>query len=965
MSLKFFTVKRLLTAFTFLCSGFLFLPQQAKAQLFYESIFRPAGLKWQQISSPHFKVVFPIGYEKQARRTIEILESELPKTNKLTGGSLTKIPVVLNTYNDRSNGYVTPIHFRIEVELPPILGKSLNQGNGDWLSVVMPHELVHASHGAVFKKWSIYSALRLLSPDLYRATNFAVPSGHIEGIAVHHESDSVVVGTGRGNYADFNNQFAAVQNTQPWSMGQLYFPSRRTLPLGRHYIGGYTFSKWLIDEYGSDVIANIHEKNIRFPFLGMGVVLRLETKKWPHKLHQAFNEAQKIALSKGEETLIDQNIDAILNKESGAFERRPQWLNEQELVYYARYYNDISGLYKVNVNSKEATLLSETGITSDFRYSLNADTTQAFLGVDILHPIYDVTAISTLLKVDLSSGKRSRMQAPKRSYAPEFLNEKSIFTIQRKEDRSTLLQVDAEDGSILNTWDDEALHWIAIKAHPTKENTFAIIAQYYGQQALWVIDDRADFANIKQIKPLVFVAKKSVFDPEWSPEGSELLFSSDLSGVRQVYSYSIENKLFSQLTHSQFGAMEAQFSPDGSTLAYVELQENTYQIQLKSDAAIAQTTLLISEEIFQNDSFKNGYLYEPTYNASELASTKYRGGLNFLRPRSIFPTDADDGFGFSVGSNDLLRRINYQSDITFFQDRIWHDTDISLKAFYPGLNLGITKFPIQQNIEIRDSNDELFDTIDIYERNRVELFIPGRITLAGNQRLSYLLLQPGYRYDNLVFYDNDFFANDDYAKHGFFLRSALGIGLMQTGRDIMPRSGWVLDSEFQLDTSVKSVGALSGVFDKRNAASFGATKYFSLNRSRNWSASLSAHQMIQPNGLVFDAENIIHPALEAIDVNQFFGRIPSQILSLRSKIIVPLLFPDNGWVTVPGYLSAVYLSLNHNSVIGSGTVNTDAFHLFGGGIRAQFQFAQLQFDLGIGWFYDTNTGTGRTYFGSF
>lgn len=974
MSFNSLSRKALFTCLAIVVALGFFLPEKASAQLFYESIFRPPGLKWQQMSSPHFKVVFPIGYEKQARRTIEILESELPKTNKLTGGSLSKIPVVINTYNDRSNGYVTPIHFRIEVELPPILGKSLNQGNGDWLSVVMPHELVHASHGAVFKKWSVYSALRLFSPDLYRATNFAVPSGHTEGIAVHHESDSVVAGTGRGNYADFTNQFSAVQNSaQPWSMGQLYFPSQRTLPFNRHYIGGHAFSEWLIDEYGSDIIAKIHKRNIQYPFLGIGGVLSIETGKWPNQLYKAFTEAQnnKEVVTYDSTKIV--GMDAVSNKKAGAFERRPQWLNNNEILYFGRYYNEVSGLYKVNIATNEAFLLSETGMTTDYRYSLNADRSQAYLGAEILHPLYDATAISTLLKVDLANGKRSRVNAPKRTYAPEFSSQESLFSIQRKEDRSMLLEIDQTDGSVINSWEDEALHWVAVKAHPTVENRLAVVAQVYGQQALWVINDLKDLGNLREIKPLVFISKKSVFDPEWSPDGSKLLFSSDLSGVRQIYTYCFEEESFYQITDSDYGAMEAQFSPNGSQLAYVELLENTYQIQLKTSDQINNDKSVVANSNFQDNSFKNGFLYEPTFDASSINATNYRGGLNFIKPRSIFPIDSDDGFGIGIGSNDLLRRINYQSDITFFQDRVWHDTDISLKAFYPGLNLGINKFPIQQNIKINDSNGELFDTIEIYERNRVELFVPARITLAGNQRFSYLLLQPGYRYDNAVFYDNEFFANDEYAKHGVFLRSALGIGLLQAGRDILPRSGWLIDSEFQLDTEIRKVGPLPG-FDKRNAASFGTTKFLSLNPRKNWSASLSAHQMLQPNGLVFDAENIIHPALEALDINNAFGGIPSQILSLRSKIIVPLLFPDNGWVLVPTYVSSVYLSLNHNTIIGSGTINTadglknvnaGPLHLFGGGIRAQFQFAQLQFDLGFGWFYDTNTGAGRAYFGSF
>jgi hypothetical protein len=969
-----YVLNRLLKS-TLLCL-LIFVAFQAlplKAQILYESIYRPKNLDWQQLKSPHFTVVFPRGYEFQAQRTAYILESELSKTNHLTGGKLEHIPVVLNTWNDLSNGYVTPFHFRIEVEMPPILGKSLNQANGDWLTNVMPHELVHASHGAVKPKGSLYGLLNLFSPDLYRATNFSAPSGHIEGIAVHHESDSVVVGTGRGNYADFINQYHAVHQEKPWSMGQLYFPSQRTQPFNRHYIGGYAFSQWLIDEYGSEVIGKTHETLIRWPFLGFGFALRKNTGKWPNELYQAY---QKSALNRKD---AQPPVSApLISSTDGAFERRPQWLNDSTLVYFGRYYNEVGGLFTANLSTGKHQLLSETRISNDYRYFIDRKSKKIYLGSELIHPILDDTFVSTLIEVDATTGKRKKANAPKRVYSPE-LADTNKWLIQRFADRSKLLLVD-EKGDVLKSFSDPSMHWIALRVHPKDPNKIAVIAQYYGQQALWITQIN-ELSTLQNTAPTLYFAGHSIFDPEWHPDGNQLLFSSDHTGTRQLYILEVDSNTpkYSFITNEPYGAFEGAFSPDASRIAYVSLRGNEYTISTIEFEKNTSLKDFISYS-FDTNTWKDTYLYQPNTVDTTYQITKYRSGLSWLKPRSILPLDEDDGFGFSIASNDLLRGWSYQSDISFFDSEIWHDTRLTYKGRYPGLEARWQSFPVQlgSGINVFDANRELAGQLftDI-NRQRVDLNLHFQYTPAGNRRTSFLLVEPGYRYDQATFYQlnfepaqpnirGDFSAlyNDRYAKHAVFSRALAGIGYVQTPRDLMPRSGWLIESEAVYDFRLINDGALTGLFRKGNALMLGLNRFVNLWPAKNQQLRLSAHRYWQRNSLFFDAESIIHPALEGTDLVNSFGIIPADILSLRTKWTIPIAFPENGWVTLPAYISTLYLSLNHNTVFNMDNSNADPLHLFGGGLRAQIQFARISMDFGVGYFIDSN-GDNRVYVGNF
>src|SRR6056297_975229 len=237
-------------------TALLLFPTLVFSQLYVPlTINRPGGLDWQEIKTDHFRIIFPNGEDSLAYRSAAILESHYAQTSELTGGTLKNFPVILNNYNDLSNGYVTSINFRSEIELPSIRGKGMNPQSGDWLETVLPHELVHAAHFNIQmplkdKKVSISNFISLFSPDLARTIHGFPPYGLHEGLAVYYETESVAPMGGRGNYTftmnRFNSNFAGPNR---WNMGQTLIPSDYSQPFNRHYISGYAFIDWMQNKY--------------------------------------------------------------------------------------------------------------------------------------------------------------------------------------------------------------------------------------------------------------------------------------------------------------------------------------------------------------------------------------------------------------------------------------------------------------------------------------------------------------------------------------------------------------------------------------------------------------------------------------------------------------------------------------------------------------------------------------------
>jgi hypothetical protein len=176
MFVKFCSKVVAIAALLFIISGVTF------AQV-YDNAIRP-NLVWFELETPHFRILYHEGYEETARRAGRLLESEYAEIQQLVGGNLERFPVIINGYNDLSNGYVTTFNFRMEVEAPPLNGKIMNPQTGGHLENLMAHELVHALQFSEHGGFGISRFLYIFSPDLGRSVHGFMAPGFMEGYAV-------------------------------------------------------------------------------------------------------------------------------------------------------------------------------------------------------------------------------------------------------------------------------------------------------------------------------------------------------------------------------------------------------------------------------------------------------------------------------------------------------------------------------------------------------------------------------------------------------------------------------------------------------------------------------------------------------------------------------------------------------------------------------------------------------------
>ncbi|MEX0720559.1 MAG: hypothetical protein WD059_07815 [Balneolaceae bacterium] len=966
---------------------FLISPAMVSAQYFsYNPQHRPAGLNWQQIKTDHFRIIFPHGEDSLARRAAAILEDQYPAASDLTGGTLKNFPVVLKSYNDFSNGFVTSFNFRSEIDLSPLKGKSMNPKTGDWLETVLPHELVHATHFNVQQdkreqKVSLPNLISYFSPDLARSFHGFVPVGIHEGLAVYFETEEITPQGGRGNYTFSTNRFNAnFGGPERWNMGQTLIPSDYSLPGNRHYIAGYSFTDWLHDTYGESVSKEAIRMHYSHFMLGYGYALRRVTGKWPGQLYDLYEQE----MEQNEEKRLSQlpintteKSRIIKTPFKGEQAHGPKWLSDSELLFYGSFYNSRLGFYRYNLESDTFTLLQETFSVGDYNYEIDADSNFYYSSYS-RDPLYSGVYLTDLHRLNLSTGEDISLTKKARVFAPTT-GAGQIFGIQSLGDFGRIVEV-LEDGNIKVLKEFTDANPVSIKINPVNDDQIAVLVNRRGTQALWLASISSLGDDLEREPTLAF-REGSIHDPEWHPEGEKLLFAMDAAPSMNIFEYDLESEEIIQLTSSLYNAFEASYSPGGDSIAYIFQagDEQRLAILSRSDflnESLSNEELLTGEEVQQR--FSRPLIGSEILENEYWEQEPYKAGLSWLKPRVVLPVIHENSgttqAGAGISSIDALSGQSYYAEVTGIQERLWYDISYNNKTFYPGFELNAYSEP--DFFVIQDQDQNRFATMQ--QTRGLSLSIPINYTFRGDTRLSSIYFDPEISAEQFKYFNLSPNEISDFAtryKAGIF--SQLSLGILNLARDVQPSAGLSLFGLFEHTLNEPSVditfgeGSARSLFRKQWSAYYGAFTYLSPLRRFNQSLRLDFRFLQQSQNPIYSNSTIVPMGFSE---NPFPASIEETVFNnigrFSTRYTVPLLFPDTGGLTLPLYLSSVYLTGFSHTLTNLNSEDLDDLlassrSIFGAGLHVQFKLSNVLFDFGLGIAYEPTRNKPQFIFGQF
>lgn len=464
----------------------------------YGTTYRPPEVQYVTRSSGPFLLIYQRGYDAMARQAATELHRSLAATDSLIGGQSRsfQLPVVLNAFNDVSNGYVRPFPFKSEIELPSLRTDPLTAGFPTWTSAVGPHELVHAVHGNFRTGFGVGRVLGWFGRDLERVVNLSAPSGWTEGVAVHRES-RMEPGAGRLTAPLFTMKYrAAMESNDPWSLTQMMEVPAHTQPFNRHYIGGaYAFEYVSAQDPkaqpsqhsptpGESAFAATSSIYNRFPFLGFGVALWSGTGQLPGVLRDSLRAHFAVENPNRRAGPSDPDGETQVGRSApGLNHRRPFWLDTDHLVVYRFGYNVRPGFFRVNAETGTATRIVTQALTEDYLYSLSADTTRLWTSRYVPDALSSIQRRAEVEAITLPDGDRVSRTRHARVFGAIETSTGRILAIRNDGSVSHLVEKRAGGDFVART-DFSNTRFLQLSPSPTDDRVAALV-NVEGEQRIY------------------------------------------------------------------------------------------------------------------------------------------------------------------------------------------------------------------------------------------------------------------------------------------------------------------------------------------------------------------------------------------------------------------------------------------------------------------------------------------------
>src|SRR5687768_16055336 len=206
-----------------------------EAQVLLET--NPTSIRWQQINTNNFRIIFPEGFDVQGQRMANTLEVIRDAETRTLNSQPRRITVILQNQSSVSNGFVSILPRRSEFfTMPPQDYNFI--GTNDWLNLLATHEYrhvvqyQHATRG--FNKFIYYL---FGNTTLAGFSQAAVPQWFWEGDAV--ATETALTPSGRGRIPNFGLVFRTnLLEGRTFNYHKQYLRSyKHNIP--DHYVLGY------------------------------------------------------------------------------------------------------------------------------------------------------------------------------------------------------------------------------------------------------------------------------------------------------------------------------------------------------------------------------------------------------------------------------------------------------------------------------------------------------------------------------------------------------------------------------------------------------------------------------------------------------------------------------------------------------------------------------------------------------
>jgi sugar lactone lactonase YvrE len=621
------------------------MPRAAAAMAFLLALLGafPAGAqtkdltrRWRTVRSAHFEVSYPEPLALVARRVLRVAEHAHARLRPLLGHEPRKrVQIALYDDADTANGNAVPLNYnviRLFVSAPEDL--SVLNDFDDWLTILVTHEHAHILHLD-----NIGGLPRIVNHIFGKiwAPNLLQPRWIIEGIATYLESELSAGGRMRSTQFEMYMRMAFLDDnilhfdtlnnrTDYWPHGDIW------------YLYGSRFVEWLVDRYGQGIIAEMTEwyGHRAIPFSVNRMAKRLTGKTFD-ALYDAWIADMRRHYGKVEAAVLAQGLvqgQRVTFK--GEQVRGLRFEDDEHLLYFAADGRSDPQIRRLDLGdgNRVERIVRSAGESYPVVHPNG----------DLYFESFDAFKVNVYTYYDLfrydpdGPWKRERLTKGLRARYPDISPDGRRVAYVRNEASTQELWI-AELDNIQGTQE-------VLVPSQRFEQVYTPRFSPDGTRVAYSAWRRGGYRDIQVIdlktREITRVTHDRALDtgPAWSPDGSLLYFSSDRSGIANIYTWSPATAEIARVTNVVSGAYTPAPSPDGTRLAYIGYTSRGYDLYVMDlDPGAAQPA--------------EGYVDDrpPPSEADALSpteSTRYVGART-LYPRFWGIDLEEDAFGRQLG----------------------------------------------------------------------------------------------------------------------------------------------------------------------------------------------------------------------------------------------------------------------------------------------------------------------------
>ncbi len=584
---------------------------------------------------------YPSHLDSLARRAAAVLERARGRLEPILEWTPpSKTYVVITDGSDGANGSATALPFntiRLNATAPGDL--SAIGDYDDWLTLLITHEDTHVLHLD-----NITGLPRLINRILGKvwSPNSVEPRWITEGFATYLESELTSAGRMRSTYFEMHMRMEFLGHGGPLRLDQISNGVDRWPHGNVFYLYGSRFIAFIAERYGDAAlaeVAHIYGRQV-IPY-SLNRTVNRATGKTYTELYAEWLEAEG---TKQAEVLArverEGRVEGRRLTHHGEFTHYPRFLDNERVVYSTNDGSSDSQLRAVDFadGGRPRQLARVRGAAS------SSVGPEGQLYYNSLTDTRDIYFQNDLFRLDAEGGRRQRRLGGERltrglrAKAPDVSRDgtRLAYTVESGGTSHLAIAETADlEGSERILLRSERFEQVFTPRFSPDGRTLAI--------SRWTAGGYRDICLVDVLSGnITEVTRDRAQDtgPAWSPDGRYLYFSSDRTGVANIYRWEREGGELLQVTNVIGGAYSPDVSPDGRSMVYVGYTERGFDLRGLDLAAVGSRPASAYHDTRPLPSETSGSVVGP--------SARYHPGDTLL-PRSWSPTFSTDAWGTRLG----------------------------------------------------------------------------------------------------------------------------------------------------------------------------------------------------------------------------------------------------------------------------------------------------------------------------